>query len=144
MKQKNKTKKKITTQQTKAKAKAKNSTGKTNTKAKNSTKAKAKVKNSTAKTNTKAKAKKKKTKKQELEFEFIFVAEDNEKIVLQRYTEKSMVWWDNGKKKKVWKGHFSICEASDFVKTKWPKRKIIYSNSSYDSPPRPTDIFPCR
>ena len=141
-----KQKKKTTTQKTKTSTKI-TTKSKIKSKAKNSTKSKDKASTTVktkAKTNTKAKAKKKKTKKQELEFEFIFVAENNEKIVLQRYTEKSMVWWDNGNKKKVWTGHFSICEASHFVKTTWPKRKTIYSNASYNPPPRPTDIFPCR
>ena len=86
--------------------------------------------------------KKTQVKKKELEYEFIFSSENNQKIVLQRYAEESIVWWNQGKNKKVWTGEIAFCEASEFVKDKWPKRRIIYSNASYNPPPRPTDVRP--
>lgn len=86
--------------------------------------------------------KKARTKKKELEYEFIFSVANNQKIVLQRYAEESVVWWDQGRRKKVWTGEVAFCEASEFVKDKWPKRRIIYSNTSYNPPARPTDVYP--
>ena len=91
------------------------------------------------KTKKKTRAKKKKL---EFEFEFIFSTENNQKIVLRRYVEESVVWWNNGKRKKVWTGPVAICEASEFIKEKWPIHRVIYTNAGYNPPPRPKDVYP--
>lgn len=78
--------------------------------------------------------------KRKLEYEFIFTSGKNQKILLQRYAKESVVWWDQGRQKKIWKGDMSVCEAGEFVKEKWPKRCIIYSNAGHNPPPRPTDV----
>lgn len=63
--------------------------------------------------------------KRKIEYEARFATED-QKIILREYAEETVVSWNNGKKKKIFKGKEGMWRGDDFIKVKWPNRKLTY------------------
>ena len=62
-----------------------------------------------------------------------FITKDQKKISLTEYTspeEETVVSWNNGRKKKSFKGENGFILAGYFIRTQWPDRRVIWTNFS--------------
>ena len=66
--------------------------------------------------------------KRKIEYEARFATKD-QKIILREYAKETVVSWSNGKEKKIFKGEEGMWRADDFIKVRWPDRRVTSSSS---------------
>ena len=66
--------------------------------------------------------------KRKIEYEARFTSED-QKIILIEYADETVVSWSNGKEKKIFKGDEGVWRAGDFIKVRWPNRRVTSTSS---------------
>ena len=73
--------------------------------------------------------------KRKVEYE-VRLKTKNQKIFLKEYAnpEETVVSWSNGKEKEIFKGEEGVWRASDFIKVRWPDRKVLWTSTETLSP----------
>ena len=100
-----------------------------NPKTENPTKREVKMKRKIANPKTENPTKRGIKKKREIEYEVHFKTK-GKSIILKEYVEpkETLLSWNKGKEKKIFKGKEGMWRADNFVKFHWPDRRVVWTS----------------